>query len=204
MEALNIMLLMFVIGGVKTVKEEPMCTICICLPFYVICEDVSDVHFITSITLSTDYMVLIRVNFSSEYKANRLKQQFPFLDSLVAIDTMLNCEFVTCFYNDFVNITLVSSCYYDKTTTSTATTTAEATTKLTSSIDITTTEQSTMTSNIQTTMSNPSPQQSSSTQSISHPSITTSQMILSTLPANIKTITAEQNIFNWVISTISV
>lgn len=99
--------------GYYTAVDE-WCFKCSCLPFLIICEHQLDVHFQTSITLSTERKILNYVNFTSEYNADRIIRQFPFINSITAIDSQLSCEFVNDFYDKSVNVTLINSCFYDK------------------------------------------------------------------------------------------
>lgn len=116
MDKLKVFFALIIIGSnlnYVSNTTDPWCFSCQCLPFLIICQDVVDVHFTQSITLSTDTLMLHNVNFSSDFHANRLIQQFPFLITFIAVQSQLDCEFVKDYYCFDVNVTMIDSCYFN-------------------------------------------------------------------------------------------
>lgn len=148
---------------------DDWCYKCQCLPFLIICEKQINVHFTTSITLSTDTLMLNEVNFTSQNAANRLIRQFPYLLTFIGINSQLDCGYLNVFYNPSVNVTLVNSCHYGSITDTTIPTDTDTHSSITT-IDSTTTDL--------TTTSPPPPKTSLS---ISPDSSTQMTMITSTL-----------------------
>lgn len=103
--------------GCNTFSDEEWCYKCVCLPYLIICEHQVDVYFTTSITASTDTLMLNGVNFTSQQTSNRLVRQFPYLISLIAINSQMDCQYIRAYYSLRVNLTLIDSCYYGITTT---------------------------------------------------------------------------------------